>query len=177
MSITHTDLVLITKQGSISERVQLLLCLTHECIQASLHIGKLLANVVDQDLHDNVSLTVEIKSHATYLIQCFCQVRCALLVRNVAVRRMFLEEPRLVCSRILHRTFGIDVLLASVYDTNETELQRINTASKDVESIRAGVHKIELGENTNGAMSLRIDRARKLERVRVGEVNIRRRHR
>lgn len=98
-------------------------------------------------------------------------------MRNVTVRRVLLEESRLVCSRILHGPLSVDILLTPVHDADETELERIDTAGKDIQGIGAGVHEIELGENTDSAVPLRVDRARKLERVRVGKVDIRRRDR
>lgn len=45
-----THLVLVAKERGITKRGELLLGLTHECIQTSLHIGEFLADVVDQDL-------------------------------------------------------------------------------------------------------------------------------
>lgn len=45
-----TNPVLLSEEGRVSERVEFLLSLTHESVETSLHIGKLLSDMVHEHL-------------------------------------------------------------------------------------------------------------------------------
>lgn len=64
----------VAEQGSVSERIQLLLGLAHKSIQASFHVWKFLANVIDQDLYGDVSLMPNVDHNITYLVQRLRQI-------------------------------------------------------------------------------------------------------
>lgn len=93
-------------------------------------------------------------------------------MRKVPVSGVLVEESRLVRSGVNHRFLVDNILLAAVDDTNEAQLQWINSASKDVESVGASIHKIELGEDTNCSLALGINRASELERLGISEINV-----
>ena len=93
-------------------------------------------------------------------------------MRDVPICRMALEELALALPRILHALFQVDVLLAPVHHPDEAELERVNASGEYVEGVRAGVHKVELGENADGASSLRVDGPCKLECLGVGEIDV-----
>jgi len=46
----QTYAVLLSKEGGVAKRVELLLRLSHERIETGLHVRQLFANVVHQDL-------------------------------------------------------------------------------------------------------------------------------
>jgi len=95
---------------------------------------------------------------------------------DVPVYRVVLEEILLLLPCILHGYVRDNVLLTAVHDTDESELERIGTAGKNVESVGASVHEVEFCQNTQCSQTSRVDGARELEGVRVGEVDIRRRN-
>jgi len=66
-------------------------------------------------------------------------------VGNIPVRRMVFEKLRLVVERILHALFRVDVLLATVDDTDETEFKRVNASGEDLKRVGAGIHEVEFG--------------------------------
>lgn len=86
---------------------------------------------------------------------------------------MIPEELLLLSQRLLHRQVGVDVLLAPVDDTDEPELERVRPPCQDLKRVRAGVHEVELGEHADRPQASRIDGACELERVRVGDVDVR----
>lgn len=95
---------------------------------------------------------------------------------NVAVGKVFLEEPCLVGPGILHRALSVDVLLTSVYDADETEFEGVHATGEDVQGVGASIHEVEFGKDTDGALALGIDRTCELEGIRVGEIDIGGRH-
>lgn len=97
-------------------------------------------------------------------------------MREVTVHRVILEEILLFPTSVVHRHILHDVLLAAVDDADKAEFERIGPASKHVERVGACVHEVQLGEHTERPQSAGVDRPRQLQRVRVGQVHIRRRH-
>ncbi len=63
-------------------------------------------------------------------------------MRNIPVRMMVFEEFALGICGIAHVFAGIDILLTSVHDTDEPELQWIDTPGEDVQSVRPRVHEV-----------------------------------
>ena len=85
---------------------------------------------------------------------------------------MCAEELVLGVECLLHVLLRVDILLTAVHHADEAELERVDAAGEDVDGVGAGVHEVKLGEDADGASALRIDGARELERVRVGEVDV-----
>lgn len=96
-------------------------------------------------------------------------------VSHVPVGRMVTEEFCFRFQSIPERLVPLDILLRSVDDTNKPKLQRVNTTRQNLQSICPMVHQIELRENTDCALSLRIDLTSKLEGLRVDEILVGRR--
>ena len=107
-----------------------------------------------------------------YLVQCLGQESCATSVCNVPIPWVRLEVLFFGSKGICHSLVLLYVCLAAVDNTNKAELEQVDATSQDVERVCALVHQVELGEYTNRATALRIDRASKLERFRVGEIDI-----
>ena len=93
-------------------------------------------------------------------------------MRNIPIRRMVLEEVIFALPRILQGLLRIDVLLAAVDHTDEAEFEGVHAPRKDVQRVRASVHDIKLSKHANGTPPLRVDGARELEGVGVGEVSV-----
>jgi hypothetical protein len=79
---------------------------------------------------------------------------------------------RLFLHRVRHGQALVDILLAPVDDSDEAELERVDATGEDVGSVRAGVHKVELGEDADRSEASRVDRAGKFEGVGVGKVDV-----
>lgn len=56
--------VLLAEEGAVAERVQFLLRLAHERVQARLHVGQLIADVVHQDLGTEVDQHMSMRSRS-----------------------------------------------------------------------------------------------------------------
>lgn len=91
---------------------------------------------------------------------------------DVAVAGVITEKVNLGEKLLAHGLVRVDVLLRAIYDADEAELEGVHATGEDVQRVGAGVHEVELGEHANRAPSLRVDVARELERVRVGEVHV-----
>ena len=95
---------------------------------------------------------------------------------DIAVDRVIIEKVLLLLPSILHRHIRNDILLTSVDDTNEAELERIRATCQDIESVRAGIHEVELCQHAERSQTPRVNRTSELERIRVGKINVRRRN-
>lgn len=80
-----------------------------------------------------------------------------IFMRNIPVRRMLHEELRLTVQRILHALLHVDILLTTVDDTDEAELEWIHATGKDVRSIRARIHQVQFGQDTDSSSPLWVD--------------------
>lgn len=147
--------VLLAAKGSVTVAGKLLLGLTHESVEASLDVGQSLTDVTHEGCVER--LGKELGTAA---------------VGNVAVGRVVLEEVVFGLQRLVHGLVALDVLLGTVDDTNEAQLQGVDSAREDIKGVGAVVHEIELGQDTNGAAAEGIDMAGKLERLRVDNVDI-----
>jgi hypothetical protein len=106
------------------------------------------------------------------LLQRARQMRNAAARRDRFVHRVRLEVGLLVAERGAHRLVVDDVLLRAIDDANIAELERNHLTGEHRECIGAGVHDVELGDDAERALAGRIDIARQLERVRVGEIGV-----
>lgn len=92
-------------------------------IESRFHIGQLIPNVIQQDLIERLR-----------------QKLCPTSMRDIPIRRMTSKELSLAFQRLRHRFFSIDVLLTSVDYANETEFERVDSTSEDVERVGPVVH-------------------------------------
>ncbi len=149
--------MLVAQEGGVTESGKLLLCLTHQGVETRLHVGQLVANVAHEHLVERLG---EVLGTASV---------CDILIGSVGAEELLFSPS---CCK--HRDVAVDVLLGTVDDTDETELERVDTTSENIESVSALVHQVELGQDTDGASTLRIHGASELETVRVGKIDIRR---
>ena len=110
------------------------------------------------------------------LIERLLQVGSAHAVGHVSIGRMGEEELTLGHEGGLDVLAAVDVLLRTIDDADVAATQRQQAVLEDFARVRAVVHEIELGDDADGAHARRIDLARQLERVRVGQVGVCRRH-
>lgn len=73
----------------------------------------------------------------------------------------------LAVQSVLHALLRVDILLTTIYDTNETQLQRVNATGQNVQSVGARVHQVEFREHADRASTLGIYRPSELERFRI----------
>lgn len=88
---------------------------------------------------------------------------------------MELEKFSLSTESIRKGLVSLNVLLGPIDHTNESKLQRVNPSRKNLKGVGAVIHKIQLGQHTNGPLPLWVDLAGKLESFRVDQVDIGRR--
>jgi hypothetical protein len=148
--------VLLASKLHVSIRSKLLLRLAHKCVQAGFDIGQSLANVCHKRCVEGLG-----------------QILCAAASRHVPVSRVHAEELALRLECIGEVLVALDILLRAVDRSNESKLERVYASRENVESVRAVVHKIELCEHTNGALSGGIDMTSELQRFRVDDVHVR----
>lgn len=84
---------------------------------------------------------------------------------NIPVGRVGTEKISFAFQSILQTFPAVDVLLAPVDDTNESELERVNASSEDVKGVGASVHEVEFGEDAYGSSTLRVNAASKFEGI------------
>lgn len=101
-----------------------------------------------------------IKSDETNLVERLGEKFGTASMSDVAISRMISEELSLGIELILHWLAAVDILLAAIDDTDESELEWIDTTSENVKSVRASVHEIKFGENPDCTTTLRVDVAR-----------------
>ena len=87
---------------------------------------------------------------------------------------MAFEEFGFALERVGHALVGIDVPLRAVHNADKAELERVDTSREYVERVRARVHQVELRQDADRPPALGVDGPRELERIRVGEVDVRR---
>lgn len=111
---------------------------------------------------------------------------------------MGLEEDSLVLERARDGLLLLDVSLTSVNDWDVSETERNDSTSENVDDIGSlvpaeaktkrrsasgfprrdegssnfDVHEIDLGQNSDGPLSVRIDSTSELESVRVGQIRV-----
>lgn len=151
--------VLFSTKVHIPIAGQLLLSLAHKCVEPSLDVGQTFTDMAHESGVKGLGQVVSAASDG-----------------DVAVSRMMLEEICFSLEGILHRLVSQNILLRSVDHTDETKLQGVDAARKNVQSIGAMVHKVDLGQDTDGSSAKRVNVTGKLESFRVDDINIGRRH-
>ena len=101
-------------------------------VQPSLHVGKFVPNMVDQDLHRKIKNPLAERKHIKNLIQGLCKVLGATFVCDISVSRMIPEELGLALQGVRHGLLWVDILLAAIYYSDKTQLQRVDASSKYV---------------------------------------------
>lgn len=106
------------------------------------------------------------------LVQRLREILGTILVRNIPVRGVALEELRLMVESVAQAFVRVDVLLAAVNDTDESEFEGVDTAGEDVQGVRSCVHQVEFREDTNCSAALWVYGACELQGLRVREVDV-----
>ena len=91
---------------------------------------------------------------------------------------MAATAARTKCGTARHshaHTTSINAALPAVGHTDIAATQRDHPVLKDLDRVGARIHQIELGRRANRALALQVGLVCELERVRVGEVCVRRR--
>ena len=96
----------------------------------------------------------------------------AVLECDVPILRMTSEELRLALECVGHALVAVDIPLRAVHNADEAQLERVHAPREHVERVCARIHQVQLGEDPDRPPTLGVDGARKLERVRVGEVYV-----
>lgn len=84
---------------------------------------------------------------------------------NGAVGWVILEELCFALESISHGLVDLNISLTSVDNSNKSELERVGSSGKNVERVSSCVHEIQLCQDTDGALCLRIDLTSKLKTV------------
>lgn len=151
--------VLLATKGHVTVASQLLLSLAHKRIQTSLDIWQPLSNMRHKCGVEGLGQELRTAS-----------------VGDVAIGRMVLEEVHLCLKSLLHGFVALNILLRPVDNTNESKLQGVDTARKDIQRVRTMVHQVQFGQYTDGPSAKGIHMSGELQRLRVNNVDIGRRH-
>lgn len=73
---------------------------------------------------------------------------------------------------IFHGLIDQNILLASVDKTDESKLKGESTSCQDIERIGAGVHQIQLCQDTNCSLAVGIHFASQFQAIRIGDICI-----
>lgn len=91
---------------------------------------------------------------------------------NISIAGMLAKKFSFRVELIPHGLVTVDILLTTIDNPNEPQLEGVDSARENVEGIGPRVHQIELGQDANGPPPLGIHIPRQLEGFRVGQVNI-----
>jgi hypothetical protein len=105
-------------------------------------------------------------------IQSLGQVFCSVLVRDMPVSGMVYKELLFAFKGVSHALLGVDISLTSVHDAYKSKFQGINATGENVQRIRARVHEVEFGEDTDGSPALWINGTCQFKGLGVGEIDI-----
>ena len=83
-----------------------------------------------------------------------------------------LEKVHFSLQSLLHGLVALNILLRSIYYTNEAQLQRVDATRENIKGVCAVIHEINLCEDANGAAAEGIDMAGEFERFRVDNVDV-----
>ena len=90
---------------------------------------------------------------------------------------MLAEELHLARARLADGAALRDVLLASVDDADVAQSKRHNLAAKVRARVGTAVHDVELGDDSDGTLTVGVHHSAEGERVAVGEIAVGGRHR
>ena len=117
----------------------------------------------------NATVSVEKR---TYQVELAGKVGCTAVGGLVAVCLVVLEEGLLVLECVCDGLLIFDITLPSVHYRNVAQSERNNASSKNVDDVGSLVHQIDFCQHTDGPLTLRIDLARELQTVRVGQIGV-----
>ena len=84
---------------------------------------------------------------------------------NILVGMVVTDKFGFTFQSILKTLPTVDVLLALVDDTNESELEQANVSSEYIKGVGASIHEVEFGEDAYGSSTLRVNAASKFEGI------------
>ena len=90
-------------------------------------------------------------------IECTAEISSTHSCGKRSIDLACLEEFGLLGKCIRDATALVDILLRAALHTDVAELQRNNLSHDDVKAVCALVHEVDLGEDTDGALTVRIN--------------------
>ena len=138
--------MLLAAEVHVSVASELLLRLAHQRVKPCLDIGQTLADMAHEGCVERLGQELRSASGG-----------------NVSVCWVVLEKIVLGLESLVHGLVALDILLRAVYDTDETQLEGVDSAGQDVESVGAMVHQVEFCENTNCSSAEGINMAGEFE--------------
>lgn len=93
-------------------------------------------------------------------------------VGNASIDGMLFEELAFKSTCIMHGAVLVDGLLRAVDNTNPAAAEGKCATFKDVKSVSAFIHDVDLGEDADGAVELGVDGAGSADGGRVGEIGV-----
>lgn len=102
-----------------------------------------------------------------YSVEGLCQEGCATAVSDGSVGWVVFKEYGLALECIGHGLVGLDIGLTSVDNANESKLQGVRSSRKNIQCIGSCIHEIQLSQDSDRTLCVRVDLASKLETVRV----------
>lgn len=109
-------------------------------------------------------------------VECLCEEVCATSVRNISIRWMVLEEVGFGLEGILHGLVPLDILLRAVDNANESQLQGIDAARENIESVGTMIHQVNFGQDADSTSAERINMTGKFEGLGVDQIHVGRGH-
>jgi len=95
------------------------------------------------------------KSEA-YLVESLGQEFRTTTMRDIPITRMIPKEFLLSPHLFIHWFLCINILLTPSHYTNESQLQRVNSSSEDIERVRSCIHQVEFRQDSDCTSTLRI---------------------
>lgn len=176
--VRRTGLVSVAVDGLITERVELLLRLTHERVKPRFHIRQLVAYMVHKHLKNvvrksrNLPVRYACKRKSTNLVEHLGEVFRAVLERDVPILWMTSEKLRLAFERVGHALVGVDVPLRTVHDADEAQFEWVHASREHLKCVCTSIHQVQLGKDADCPPALWVNGSRELEGVGVGEVYV-----
>jgi hypothetical protein len=85
---------------------------------------------------------------------------------------VILEKLSLIVQRRRNRFIGIDIPLSTIDNGHITELEGDNPSSQDIHHVRALIHQIHFGQDTNRPCSLGVGLSGHLQPVGIGKIGV-----
>jgi len=108
-------------------------------------------------------------------VQALCEVLGTAAGGHIAVGGVCAEEVSLGREGIGERLVALNVLLRTVDDSDEAQLQGVYATRKNVHGVCSVIHQVQLCQDTNGASSHGVDMAGQLEGLGVDKIDVCRR--
>ncbi|KAH3667130.1 hypothetical protein OGAPHI_002779 [Ogataea philodendri] len=105
-------------------------------------------------------------------VQLLGQVWRTAVVSLAAIGWVVLEESSFVVQSLSDGLVVLNILLSSINDRDVSGPQWDDSACQNVNNVGSLVHQIDLGQNTNGSESFRVDLSGQLQTVTIGQILI-----